>query len=215
MDKVGGKKDVKKKKELSSDKNKEKKSENKIITSKKMSGGGPFVLNQNLKSYSNFVEREFQNNENKNYNEVKNIMKAEIKQWINNNYERNNLFYIYEKENDNIISIGAIGNNTESYNKKLYLYISALLSKKKRNKGGSHAIYHILTHLPKKYSGICLYPTKGAFPFYVNLGFVKTSNSNHDINILDKTQETIEKLERKLSPITTEFYSTYPDNIIT
>lgn len=211
MDKVGGKKKVASKK-------KEKTSENKITTVKKMRGGDDkkFDLRNNgeLQEFKKFVEREFQNTENKNYFGIKISIIAEINEWLkNNNYERNNLFYIYEKYNNEIISIGVFG-EPEIYNDKFYLNISLLLSKKKRNLGGTHAIFHILSYLPeKKYAGICLYSTKGAFVFYDKLGFVKTTNRNFDLQILDKTQENIDRLkgiiERKGS-ITTEFYSTYP-----
>jgi len=210
MDKLHGKKQVASKKKKQS-------SENKIRTVKKMRGGGPFDLRTNFQQYYNFVVREFQNNENKNYIGIKKSIIAEINEWLkNNNYERNNLFYIYEKDNNEIISIGVFG-DPETYNDKLYINISLLLSKKKRNLGGTHAIFHILSNLPKeKYAGICLFSTKGAFVFYDNLGFVKTTNRNFDLRILDKTPENISKLEAKLlHPITTEFYSTYPDNQIT
>jgi len=210
MDKVGGKKAVASKKKKQS-------SENKIRTVKKMRGGGPFDLRTNFEQYKDFVKREFQNTENKNYIGIKTSIIAEINEWLrNNNYERNNLFYIYEKDNNEIISIGVFG-EPETYNDKFYLNISLLLSKKKRNLGGTHAIFHILSYLPdNKYAGICLYSTKGAFLFYDNLGFVKTTNKNHNLRILDKTQENIHKLKAKLPhPITTEFYSTYPDNQIT
>ena len=150
MDKVrSGKKDVKKKKERSSDKKKKQTSENKIRTVKKIKGGGPFDLRTNFQQYHNFVVREFQNTENKNYIRTKTSIIAEINEWLkNNNYERNNLFYIYEKENNEIISIGVFG-EPESYNDKFYLNISLLLSKKKRNLGGTHAIFHILSYLPE------------------------------------------------------------------
>jgi hypothetical protein len=187
-------------------------SENKIRTVQKIRGGGPFNLRTNLQQYHNFIEREFKNNENKNYTGIKKSIIAEINEWLkNNNYERNNLFYIYEKENNEIISIGVFGGQ-ESYNDKFYLNISLLLSKKKRNLGGTHALYHILSYLPEdKYAGICLYSTIGAFVFYDKLGFVKTTNKNYDLRILDKTSENIRRLESKLpKPITTEFYSTYP-----
>jgi hypothetical protein len=189
-------------------------SESKIKTVQKIRGGGPFNLETNLQQYHNFIEREFKNNENKNYIGIKKSIIAEINEWLkndNNNYERNNLFYIYEKENNEIISIGVFGDEV-SYNDKNYLYISLLLSKKKRNLGGTYAIYHILSYLSEnKYAGICLYSTIGAFVFYDNLGFVKTTNKNYDLRILDKTSENISRLGAKLpKPITTDFYSTYP-----
>ena len=94
-----------------------------------------------------------------------------------------------------------------------YLFIHYLLSKEKRNKGGINLVYHILKRLPdKKYKGICLRTTTNSESFYKHLGFTE----HEDLLILDKTPENIHKLESKLPhPITTEFYSTYPDNIIT
>jgi len=49
---------------------------------------------------------------------------------------------------------------------------------------------------------------------YKRLGFIETKHE--DLMILDKTEENINRLEVKLPhPITTEFYSTYLNNIIT
>ena len=63
----------------------------------------------------------------------------------------------------------------------------------------------------KKYKGICLRTTKNSENFYKHLDFTEYE----DLMILDKTPENIHKLEAKLPhPITTEFYSTYPDNQI-
>ena len=80
------------------------------------------------------------------------------------------------------------------------------------NRGGTSAIYHILSRLPAKYSGIFLHTTWSARNFYKHLGFTE----HGDLMILDKTQKNIDILKAKLpQPIMTEFYSTYPDNIIT
>lgn len=71
-----------------------------------------------------------------------------------------------------------------------------------------------LFSLPPNYAGIFLHSTESAKSFYKRLGFIEPKNE--DLIILDKTPENIHKLEAKLPhPITTEFYSTYPDNIIT
>lgn len=55
--------------------------------------------------------------------------------------------------------------------------------------------------------------------YYTKLGFtVYEGDVNVNILILDKIRENIEKLNgilQKRGEITTEFYSTYPDNIIT
>jgi hypothetical protein len=69
--------------------------------------------------------------------------------------------------------------------------------------------------LPDIYPGVCLFSlNKTTNIIYKRLGFIKPEHE--DLMILDKTPENIHKLESKLPhPITTEFYSTYPDNIIT
>lgn len=64
---------------------------------------------------------------------------------------------------------------------------------------------------PEKYAGICLVSTEHAESFYKYLGFTTYKY----LFTLDKTPEIISRLEKKLPhPITTEFYSTYPDNKI-
>jgi len=64
----------------------------------------------------------------------------------------------------------------------------------------------------KKYKGICLRTTTNSESFYKHLGFTEYE----DLMILDKTEEKLSQIEAKLPhPITTEFYSTYPDNQIT
>lgn len=56
MDKLHGKKQVASKK-------KKQNSENKIRTVKKMKGAGPFVFNENIERFHNFVRNNFQMNE--------------------------------------------------------------------------------------------------------------------------------------------------------
>ena len=140
-----------------------------------------------------------------------------------------NIFYIYDSSNNKIVSLGIITPNYEwrSNNRKTiihgrgeYLYINYLLSRIKG--GGINALYHILSRLPSdKYSGICLHPLRNLKEeYYQKLGFIEYSTItkcvDDDLHILDKTDENIRKLEAKLPhPITTEFHSTYPNNIIT
>lgn len=133
----------------------------------------------------------------------------------NKNYD-NHIFYIYDTKDNRVTSIGIIGNNgiTENGRTKIYgieyFFINYLLSGEK--KGGTSAIYHILNKLPPNYAGICLTSTESTRGFYKHLGFTGTNY----LFTLDKTEENIRRLESKLPrPITTEFYSTYPDNIIT
>ena len=116
--------------------------------------------------------------------------------------------------NNEIISIGVIGDKPDINHKK-YLLIDFLASRKKGNRGATCVLYHILSLLPPIYAGVCLFSlNKTTNTIYKRLGFIEPENE--DLLILDKTQENIDILESKLPhPITTEFYSTYPDNIIT
>ena len=215
MDKLSGKKSIAgKKKEPSSDKKKKQCSENKIRIVKKMSGGEPtYKLNHNLTNYKDFIDTEFKNTNNKNYRGVKISIISEINELINNNSneDKNNLFYIYEKDNiENIISIGVINSYPLLIKGKIYLYILYLLSIKKGNRGGINAIYHLLSssHLSEKYAGICLNSSLSAISFYEHLGFYR-NNKDKDMFIFDR--ENIRNLEAKLPhPITTEFHSMYP-----
>jgi len=187
-----------------------------IKTAKKMRGSGPFELFHSLNNYSNFVESEFQsnyrNNKSQNYEDVKRGIISEINE-TRKKRNRNNLFYIYQE--DNIISIGVIDREPLVINGELYLYILYLLSREKRNRGGINAIYHLLSRLPEQYNGICLYSNKSAISFYKHLGFNRNNKEkDRDKYILNK--ENLPQIKAKLPhPITTEFYSTYPDNIIT
>jgi hypothetical protein len=193
----------------------------KIIKAKKMMGGEPFVFNRNLESYYNFVNSAFQNHKIKRdilqkiWSYYQESQERAILNNPNRNYE-NYIFYIYNITDNTIISTGVIGKNdfTESgriiINSKEYLYIHYLLSRQKRNLGGTSAIYHILKRLPDKYRGICLRSTINAKSFYKGIGFIEYE----DLFILNR--ENLDKIEAKLPhPITTEFYSTYPGNIIT
>jgi hypothetical protein len=216
MDKLHRKKAI-------SSKKKEKKTENKIRIVKKIRGGGPFDLRTNLQQYHNFVAREFQNNKNNENTIYKNIKKRIIRQ-INyslhdkseNKMFQTNLFYIYEK--DKIVSIGAIGKRAVEWNEKNYLYLVYLLSKIKRNRGGINAIYHLLIRVPEKdVAGIFLCSEPDSIEFYKKLGFIQDKKHDEAFT-LDKTQENIQRLKEMIESkgsITTEFHSTYPNNIIT
>jgi hypothetical protein len=212
MDKLHGKKQVASKK-------KKQTSENKIRTVKKMKGGGPFMLRENLQNYQNFVEREFQNNDNATYKIIKKEIISQIKYWLStkrlNQELKGHLFYIYQ--NNKIVSIGVIGNKVLKWNDKNYLYLYYLLSKTKRNLGGINAIYHLLIRIIGNYAGIFLCSEHDSIEFYRKLGFIQ-DESNPEVFTLDTTQENIDKLKKiieRKGPITTEFYSTYPNNIIT
>ena len=216
MDKLRVKKQITSKK-------KEKTSENKIRIVKKMRGAGPFDLRNNLQQYHNFVESEFQNNENNENTIYKNIKKRIIRQIQYSLDDKNknkmfqtNLFYIYEK--DKIVSIGAIGKKAVKWNEKNYLYLTYLLSKIKRNRGGINAIYHLLIRVPEKdVAGIFLCSEPESIEFYKKLGFIQDKKHGEAFT-LDKTPENIQRLKEMIESrgsITTEFHSTYPDNRIT
>ena len=235
MDKVGGKKQVASKK-------KKQTSENKIRPVEKMRGGGPYFLNgRDLDNYSEFIKREFTNFNNRNLRIKSNILNkineyhSESQRRLiynsnnsnksnSNNSNKSNsnnyqpfqyyIFYIYNTTDNEIISIGVISSSKPDINSKKYLLIDFLASRKKGNRGATSAIYHILKRLPDIYAGVCLFSYNEITNIiYERLGFIEPNNE--DLIILDKTPKNIRKLEAKLPhPITTEFYSTYPDNKI-
>ena len=190
-----------------------------IKTAKKMRGGRPFVFNQNLEKFRNFVRDNFQHKlESHNYLEKESILRN-INKYIHDypGYAvTNHIFYIYDTKDNRVTSIGIVGYNYITNNGrtkisgKEYFFINHLLSGE--GKDGTSAIYHILNNLPPKYAGICLNIKESERDFYKELGFTGPKY----LVTLDKTRENISKLESKLPhPITTEFYSTYPNNIIT
>jgi hypothetical protein len=187
-----------------------------LKTTKKMRGGENrrFELTQNMKNFYKFLNTTFTRNHPIKYRIFQRIKKY-LREFKHNN-NVHNIFYIYNNTNLEIISIGVISiksDGTTLINGKEYLYLEFLLSKEQGNRGGTSAIYHILSRLSAKYSGICLNSIETAFPYYMSLGFMIKSE---DLLILDKTEENIRKLEAKLPhPITTEFHSTYLNNIIT
>ena len=158
-----------------------------------------FVLNQNPEIYEmfdSFVSQQFlnlQHRDNFDYIKSKIIIKIKthvtrLKKKINNEktiYDKFYIFYIYDASNNQIVSIGVMGGLNNKYhgykgrtviNSKEYLYIQLLLSRVK--KGGTSAIYHILSSLPDKYAGICLYPARYTVSFYELLGFTGFNVTN-------------------------------------
>ena len=188
-----------------------------------------------------FIQKKFLNTRNihrSSFNEIKKDIISKISKYITRRQtepkterEREirewdivNIFYIYDSSNNKIISLGIITPNYESrrnnrktiiYGRGEYLYIKYLLSRTKG--GGISALYHLLLNLPLKYSGICLHPLRNLKEeYYQKLGFIEYSSItgciDDDLHILDKTQKNIRRLEDKLPhPITTKFYSTYPN----
>jgi hypothetical protein len=225
MDKVGGKKQVASKK-------KDKTSKNKIKTVKKMKGGEKneekIQLNDNL---SNFITRHFP----KNIGGIKNDILKRMSTILRGQERikppfRQYIFYIFRTEPrpTQIISAGIISGSqqisiiTKNHQQKItgvitkyYLFLRCLLSREIGNRGGTSAIYHILTRLPEAYSGICLNNTPSSRPYYNKLGF--HPDQLNQVLLLDKTPEIMNRLEQiiqKRGQIKTEFYSTYPDNLI-
>jgi hypothetical protein len=194
-----------------------------IKTSKKMRGGEgnePTIpLNETLNHFRNFINTQF--HPNKNGLSIKKDMIRCMQSIITSTRTPKNpthIFYIYrtDPKPKKIISAGAITGCSDEYNNTIqryrkYLYIRLLLSRERGNRGGTSAIYHILSKLPPDIYGISLYAIPSAVEYYLSLGFV--INRTGCLMILDKTQKNIDKLkeiiERK-GPITTEFYSNCP-----
>ena len=128
-------------------------------------------------------------------------------------------FYVYRTnpKPNKIISVGIIPDqDTEIRNdirlNNKYLFIGALLSRQRGNRGGTSAIYHILSKLPPMFSGICLSTTSDAFEYYSKLGFTIIESEDNKLK-LNKTDQNMARLKRiieKHGPITTEFYSNCP-----
>jgi hypothetical protein len=183
-------------------------------------GNEPTIpLNETLKHFRNFINTEFP--PNKNGLSIKQDMLRCMRAIIRSTRTPENptyIFYIYrtDPKPKKIISAGAITGCSDEYNNTIqryrkYLYISLLLSRERGNRGGTSAIYHILSKLPPDIYGISLYAIPSTVEYYFSLGFV--INKTEYLMILDKTQKNIDKLkeiiERK-GPITTEFYSNCP-----
>jgi hypothetical protein len=154
MDKLHGKKQV-------SSKKKKQSSENKIKTVKKMRGGEEneiFTLDtaNSISKLSDFIQKKFLNTSNiqrSSFSQIKEYILAKISKYIErkrtepkSDREREirewdivNIFYIYDLSKNEIISVGIITPNYDSLNnkritiinKKEYLHINYLLSKKK------------------------------------------------------------------------------------
>jgi hypothetical protein len=197
-----------------------------IKTAKKMRGGEenePIIpLNENMDKFERFIRNYFRINNRKKLDMIQRIGS------LSKNKQRKvpqYMFYIFriDPKPTKIISVGVISGNAticrllvEPLEAKNYLFLRCLLSREIENSGLSSAIYHILSKLPETYSGICLSTIDGDLHNYTNLGFTEVNRKNNLINlILDKTPENIERLKEIIGQITTEFYSTYPDNIIT
>ena len=202
-----------------------------IKTAKKMRGGEenePTIpLNRNTLSFLTFVRRSFPTNNSKIKEDL--IKRIEnLPSFRGKKSHQPYIFYIFRTDPrpTKIISAGIIsGSHTVSNMSnisrqgvvaKYYLFIRCLLSRERGNRGGTSAIYHILDRLPEVYSGICLNSTRGSLEYYTKLGFIV--DPTREALILNKTPEIMENLKgiiERRGPITTEFHSTYPNNIIT
>ena len=205
-----------------------------IKTAKKMRGGEenePIIpLNRNISSFLTFVNSSFPTNRSRIKEDLIKRIRSLSEQSHRKPRVQQYIFYIFrtDPKPTKIISAGIISGekqistvNTVNDKKrvitKYYLFLRCLLSRERGNRGGTSAIYHILLNLPECYNGgICLDSTADSIDYYRRLGFIWSNIG--DVWILDKTPEIMENLKRiieKRGTITTEFYSTYPDNIIT
>jgi hypothetical protein len=229
MDKVGGKKEKTSENKIRTVKKMRGGEGNEIFT---------LDTANSISKLSDFIQKKFLNTRNiqrSSFSQIKEYILAKILKYIerkrtdpNSENERKkrewdivNIFYIYDSSNEKIVSLGIISPNYSSsnnkcitiINKKEYLYIKFLLSRIKG--GGISALYHLLLNLPLIYGGICLHPIRSLYQYYEKLGFINTSKINSgfpNLMILYKTRENIRRLEEKLlHPITTKFYSTYPN----
>ena len=87
---------------------------------------------------------------------------------------------------------------------------------KKGERWGISALYHLLLLVrDKEYDSICLNSTPSSNSFYKHMGFVEMNKKYTFVDTLFFDKENLPQIEVKISPITTEFYSTYPNNKIT
>jgi hypothetical protein len=194
-----------------------------IKTAKKMRGGEEneltIPLNRNIDSFRSFINKHFPTNIGGIKIDILNRIKSMSKRKPESRKGKQYYFYVYRTnpKPNKIISVGIIPfQDTEIRNdirlNNNYLFISALLSRQSGNRGGTSAIYHILSKLPPIFSGICLSTTRNAFNYYTNLGFTIVTKEDNMLK-LDKTKENMEHLTKiieKHGPITTEFYSNCP-----
>jgi hypothetical protein len=194
-----------------------------IKTAKNMRGGQehePTIpLNRNIESLGSFINGHFPKNNGS--------VKIDILQRINSMSRRKPesqkgkqyFFYVYRTnpKPNKIISVGVIPeHDTEIRNRMRlndnYLFIGALLSRQRGNRGGTSAIYHILSKLPPIFSGICLSTTSNAMEYYTNLGFtiIKSKANMLKLNKTDQNMARLKRIIEKYGPITTEFYSNCP-----
>ena len=153
--------------------------------------------------FCEFVKREFTstNGNNKgNYNFVKTHIYEQLDSPKNRIDKQ--IFYIYNNNSHQIISIGIIDNSKIEIKGKKYKHIEYLLKRPNIKKAGTSSIYHILENLDEQYAGIYLSSLTGSKGFYNKLNFVEFNDLRY---YLDRDQ--IERF-KKSSIENTEFIST-------
>lgn len=130
---------------------------------------------EEYQEFIQFVKREFTstNGNNKgNYN----FVKMQIYEQLDSpkNSVDKQIFYIYNNNTHQIISLGIIDNHNIEINGKKYKHIEYLLKRPNIKKAGTSSIYHILENLDKQqYDGIYLSSLTGSRGFYNKLHFVE------------------------------------------
>ena len=158
---------------------------------------------EEFNEFCEFVKREFTST-NKNNKGNYNFVKMQIYEQLDSPKNRvdKQIFYIYNNNTHQIISLGIIDNrNIEIINGKKYKHIEYLLKRPNIKKAGTSTIYHILKNLDKQYAGIYLASLSGSKGFYNKLNFVEFNDLRY---YLDRDQ--IERF-KKSSIENTEFIS--------
>lgn len=194
-----------------------------IKTAKKMRGGEenePTIpLNRNIESFRSFINGHFPKNNGSVKIDILQRITSMSRQKPESKKGKQYFFYVYRTnpKPNKIISVGVIPeHNTEIRNcmrlNDNYLFIGALLSRQRGNRGGTSAIYHILSKLPPIFSGICLSTMSNAMEYYTKLGFtiIKSKDNMLKLNKTDQNMARLKGIIEKYDPITTEFYSNCP-----
>jgi hypothetical protein len=176
-------------------------------------------LNTEIQEFNTFIRNHFPTNNGSIKIDILQRIRSMSRQKPESKKSKQYFFYVYRTnpKPNKIISVGVIPQqDTENRNYiKLndnYLFIGALLSRQRGNRGGTSAIYHILSKLPPIFIGICLSTTSNAMQYYTKLGFTIMPRKDNMLK-LNKTEQNMAFLKgiiEKYGPITTEFYSNCP-----
>jgi hypothetical protein len=176
-------------------------------------------LNTEIQEFNTFISKHFPINNGSIKIDILQRIRSMSRQNPESKKSKQYFFYVYRTnpKPNKIISVGVIPQqDTEIRNYiKLndnYLFIGALLSRQSGNRGGTSAIYHILSKLPPIFSGICLSTTSNAFGYYTKLGFtiIESEDNMMKLNKTDQNMALLKRIIEKHGPITTEFYSNCP-----